>query len=345
MVAVMTSRGQRRMARWVTALVLFVATGCSSGASDTAKSSPEGVSANGPSTTVVVDGLDRPTQIADGPDGTLLIAQLAGEENASTGEVIVIDVVSGSRRVLLSGLDKPTGVAWSKGVLWVMERRSLVRAAWSDPASMPERPSAVVQNLPFNDRSEGTLTVLGDGRIVYETSGAITKGSVLPGSGTLWGFDPVKNTSIAIAVGIKNAYAHAQLADGRIVTSDIGDNIANAPVEEVDVVDASGGPADLGWPDCPGDATCANVTRPLAVFTPSATPTGVAAIGDDIYITLFVTGQLMKVSMHGWVPGEPPVQPVEVAAGLQGPHTVLARPDGSLWISEHLAGRVVSLRP
>ena len=46
------------------------------------------------STTVVVDGLDHPTQIADGPDGTLLVAQLAGGEGDGTGEVLAVDLTT-----------------------------------------------------------------------------------------------------------------------------------------------------------------------------------------------------------------------------------------------------------
>ena len=66
---------------------------------------------------VIVDGLDHPTQIADGPDGTSLIAQLAGQEGDRTAEVVVVDIPSRTRRILMRGLFKPTGVLWDRGVL------------------------------------------------------------------------------------------------------------------------------------------------------------------------------------------------------------------------------------
>ena len=294
---------------------------------------------------VVVDGLDRPTQIAEGPDGTLLIAQLAGDENDRSGEVILVDLATGTRRRLMTGLDKPTGVLWDSGVLWVMVRQGLVRADWPDAAADVGPTTIVLSNLPFNGRSEGTLTLLDDGRFLYETSGNIIDRAVEEGSGTLWAFDPTTGTSSVVATGIKNAYGHAMLADGRIVTTDIGDNIAEAPVEEVNVFPAGSSPSDLGWPLCAGDADCAGVVRPLAVFAASATPTGVAVVGNDVYVALFVTGQLMRVSLAGWAAGDTPVEGVEIANGLSGPHTVLARPDGTLWISEHLDGRVVAITP
>ena len=52
---------------------------------------------------------------------------------------------------------------------------------------------------------------------------------------------------------------------------------------------------------------------------------------DSGAVTLFVTGQLMRLSTAGWSPGDEPVAPVEIASSLAGPRTVLARPDGSLW--------------
>jgi len=64
-----------------------------------------------------------------------------------------------------------------------------------------------------------------------------------------------------------------------------------------------------------------------------------------VYVTLFATGQLLRTPRTDWQSGDAPIDATEVVAGLEGPHTVLARPDGSLWISEHLAGRVVAVRP
>ncbi len=296
---------------------------------------------------VVVDGLDRPTQITEGPDGLLLVAQLAGGENDATGEIVAVDVEGGTQRVIVDGLDKPTGVLWADGVVWIMVRRGLLRADWSDPSASAAEPVAVLDDLAFNGRSESTLTALGDGRFLYATTGTLSNGTAAPGSGTLWTFDPSDTTSVPVAVGLKNAYAHAVLDDGRVVLTEIGDSAGDPPVEEVDVVDVAAGAStvDFGWPDCPGDTDCAGIERPLALFPAASTPTGIAAIGNDIYVTLFVSGELMRLDRAAWVDGDPPLEPEVVMAELEGPHTVLARPDGSLWISEHFADRVVAVDP
>jgi glucose/arabinose dehydrogenase len=294
--------------------------------------------------TVIADGFNGPTQIADGPNGLLLVAQLNGEENASNGQVVVFDPKTKAKRVLLSALDKPTGVLWQDGTLWVMVRRGLVRARWNKDDNAAGPVETVLQNLAFNGRSEGTLTAVDGGRFLYETTGALTGDAPEPGSGTLWLFDPSTKASTPVATGVKNAYAHAVLPDGQVVTTEIGDNIANAPVEEINIIPLSP-TADLGWPRCAGDQDCASVIRPAALFAKTSTPTGVAVQGNDIFVTLFVTGQLMRVSLGTWTAGQPPVSSSEVATGLKGPHTVLARPDGTLWISEHLANRIVSIKP
>jgi glucose/arabinose dehydrogenase len=294
--------------------------------------------------TVVAEGFNGPTQIADGPDGLLLVAQLNGEENAATGQVVVFDPKSKAKRVLLTGLDKPTGVLWQDGMLWVMVHRGLVRARWTKDDNTAGPVEAVLENLAFNGRSEGTLTAVDGGRFLYETTGTLIGDTAEPGSGTLWLFDPSTKTSTPVATGVKNAYAHSLLPDGRIVTTEIGDNIANAPVEEINIIPLSPA-ADLGWPRCAGDQDCPAVIRPTALFPKSSTPTGVAVKGTDIFVTLFVTGQLMRIPLGTWTAGQPPLPSTEVAAGLKGPHTVLARPDGTLWISEHLANRIVSIKP
>ncbi|MEO6125516.1 MAG: glucose sorbosone dehydrogenase [Ilumatobacteraceae bacterium] len=335
-------RLQRMMA---CVLGVVLAAGCSGGSGGSTSSSTTTQSAAQASIRkIVVDGLDGPTQIADGPLGLLLVAQLAGDENDATGEIVAVDVVTGERRVVVDGLDKPTGVLWSDGTLWVMVRRGLLSAPWDGIAATAGPVTMVLDDLAFNGRSEGTLTPLDSGRFLYETTGTLIGGAAAPGSGTLFEFDPSTKTSRVVASGLKNAYAHAVLADGRIITTEIGDNIVDAPVEEVDVIDPSQ-TTDLGWPNCPGDTSCARVVGPLATFPVSSTPTGVVAIGDDVFVALFVTGQLMRVPLAGWQIGSAPVPATEVVAGLEGPHTLLVRPDGVLWISENLAGRIIAVRP
>ena len=109
-------------------------------------------------------------------------------------------------------------------------------------------------------------------------------------------------------------------------------------------------PPDSGGPQSDNESQTrsshgARQANRCLVFRKSSTPTGVAVKGNDIFVTLFVTGQLMRVPLGTWKTDQPPVVSTELVTGLKGPHTVLVRPDGTLWISEHLANRIVSIKP
>jgi glucose/arabinose dehydrogenase len=335
----------------------------------------EETTASGPKPTVLVADLRGPTQIAFGPGGTWLVAELGGEEpegdeNGSVGRVLLIDPTTKARRVLADKLDKPTGVAWINGMVWVMVRRGIVRFPLTDAspralldATDVEAPIVVLSDLPFNGRSEGTVTPLANGTFLYETTGNIKRsaaGAEVPeeGSGTLWTFDPRTMRSTPVAIGLKNSYAHTVLPDGRIVTTEIGDNIATEPLDEINMFDprATTGspPQSFGWPFCdatgtpidPADNAVCTVTRPaMRTFPPHVTPTGIARYGDDLYVSLFVSGQIMRLPNDAIAPPDTTLQsrtPMQVfATGLEGPHTVLV--DGQrLLVTETTAGRIVS---
>jgi glucose/arabinose dehydrogenase len=313
----------------VTALVAPLVGSCSS----------DNAASTGVTISVLVDGLVGPTQVAEGPDGSLVVAQINGDEAAATGQVLAVDTASGERRVLLDGLDKPTGVWWSQGVLWVMVRRGLVRAPWPSFDAEVGEVRVVLDDLPFNGRSQGSLTGLADGRLLYATTGSLAGGRPVEGSGTLWVFDPVSGSSTPVAVGAKNAYGHAVLDDGRIVTTEIGDSATEPPVEELDIValPAPGAaPVDLGWPECPGDRSCEGVIDPVATFEPSSTPTGVAVRGDVAYVALFVPGRVERVDLATGARS--------TVQTFAAPHSLLLRDDGTMLVTEFGAGRVSAVR-
>ena len=341
-------RWPRMRARGVAlVLCLAVLAGCTARPSSSSTPASTVAAAEATTTvtpTVVVDGLNGPTQFTDGPGAWLLVAQLNGDEDAMSGQVLAVDPVTGKRIVLYEGLDKPTGVAWLDGFVWIMERRRLVRGRWSGVSTPPGPLAVMVDDLAFNGRSEGTLTVTPDSRLLYETTGSLVAGQAVEGSGSLWVFDPATNASSKVATGLKNAYSHVFLPDGRLLSTEIGDNVEAAPVEEVNILPYSGptGPSvDAGWPTCPGDRDCEGVVTPIATFEPHATPTGIAVDGTSAYVALLVTGEIRRFPVTSAGSGR--VNSTVVASGLQGPHTIMRRTDGTLWISEHFAGRIVAI--
>ena len=176
--------------------------------------------AAGFSATPIVTGLEGPTQMIAGPDGRLWVAQLAGAENAGTGQVLAIDLATGEREVLLDRLVKPTGIAVLTGDLWIASGADLLRAPIAADGTVGP-PVPVLVDLPTNGRSNGTLTATPHGEIIFETSGSRLGNEPAPGSARLWALTPQDPTHPReLAGGLKNAYGHVVDAQGRVWTTE-----------------------------------------------------------------------------------------------------------------------------
>ena len=307
---------------------------------------------------VVADGLNQPTQFVIGPGRTLIIAQLNGDEDAKQGQVVLVDLgtkTSSRRRVLLDGLDKPTGVAWVNGELWVMVKRGLIRSAWDGSETDPSSPENVLAGLPFNGRSEGTLTPLPDGRLLYETSGnligqTIDTGRVEPGSGELHLLDAKSLRSTVVAKGTKHPYSRVLTSENQLLVTEIGDGPGSPPPDELNLIDlkqaTADGAVDLGWPRCPTDREpdkpgCETIPSPLAAFPANSTPTGVATSGSFAYVALFSLGLIVRIDYTGWSRGDANRPWLVAASDLDGPYSLLAD-RGRVLVSEHNTGRILA---
>ena len=299
----------------------------------------------------LVTDLAGPTQFIFGPDGRLWIAQLASGENAGEGELLAIDLATGAREILLTDLQKPTGIAVVANALWIAEADRLLRAQL-DENGRPQTPEPILTNLPNNGRSNGTLTVTPDGQLLYETSGRRQGNQAAADSGILWQLDPQTPTNpLPLASGLKNAYAHAFDADGRLFTTEIGDgavegaDFSGQPPEELNLVITGG---DYGWPRCYGDQEpalnrdgtpeiCATTERPLALFPPKSTPTSLVVSPfepDTLLVALWVEREMWQVSLNtenGRIIGE--AQPW--ITNFANPQHLLVTPQGTLLVSDY----------
>ena len=224
----------------VLTLCLVVLTALSVGAARSPKL-PDGYRAES-----VVTGLRGPTQMTFGPDGRLYVAQLAGGENAGTGQVVAVDRATGVQEVLLRNLFKPTGVAVTETDLWVLAGNRLLRAPLTGNGVGDVR--TVLRDLPNNGRSLGTLTLTPDGKLLFETSCALTRNGAQSDSGILWQLNPADpENPEPLATGLKGAYAHTFGADGTLYTTELGDDPMDGspPPDELNVITSG---ADYGWP-------------------------------------------------------------------------------------------------
>lgn len=292
----------------------------------------------------IITGLRGPTQMTFGPDGRLWVAQLAGGENAGTGQVVAVDVATGEQEVLLRGLFKPTGLAVTETDLWVMAGNRLLRAPLTENGV--GEAETVLRDLPNNGRSLGTLTLTPDGALLFETSGALTPDGPQPGSGTLWRLEPTDlQNPEPLATGLKGAYAHAFAADGTLYATEMGDDPMNGapPPDELNVIHPG---ADYGWPRCYGRqlpaqnnggtaAECAETEAPLALFARGASPTSVAVSSfapGELFVALWAPSRVVTVD----------VQTGEVTPFLTGvlfPQQLLVE-DDALLVSSFAEGAV-----
>lgn len=354
---------KHRQALWViwAALVMLLLTSCTNllatpTPAPLAPRASELVLPPGFTAELVADGLSGPTQMIAGPDGRLWVAQLNGGENEGKGQVLSINPNTGGRRVQLDGLMKPTGIAAHNGMLWIASGRELLVAPIGADASVGP-PDPVLTDLPFNGRSNGALTVTPHGEIVYETSGSRLGNTAAAGSATLWALTPQDATNPRVlATGLKGAYGHTIDAQGRIWTTEIGDDPIDEgyPPDELNLVVTG---ADFGWPRCAGDREpvaryagttedCAATRAPVALFAPGATPTSVAIAPWDasiLLVALWNTGEVVQVKI---TPGDNPdgdnatgeISPF--LTGLRNPQHLLAWRDGSLLVSDFATGTI-----
>ena len=321
---------------------------------------PELILPSGFRAEVYARGLHNPTALAWGPDGKLYITQLNGEENAATGQVVVIDHPGAPPVVVLEELFKPTGLVWREQNLYIVAGRDIVQTGL-DQAGRLSRPMPVVDDLPFNTRSEGQIDLLPDGRLLFEASGDLND----PQSGRLLTLIPGEQPRV-MATGLKNAYAHAiDPTSGEIYTTDIHEEPLDGqpPLEEINVVLAD---EDYGWPYCNAQRVpatnlggtarrCAETQPALVTLPPHTTPTGLtlydgadfpAAYRGVLYVALWngQPPQVMRVVLN-----EPDGQRVGDATtflhGLERPIDLLPDPQGGLLVLDYGAGVVYRVLP
>ena len=309
--------------------------------------------------TPLITDLSRPTQFIEGPDGRLWIAQLFAGESDEQGQVIAVDLNSGEQSILLSDLNKPTGIAVLDNALWIAEESQLLRADLDDDL-LPQQPEVVLTDMPNNGRSNGTLTVSPDGMLIYETSGRRQGNLASEGSGILWALDPSQpDIPTVLATGLKNAYAHVFDENGRLWVTEIGDgrvvgdDFEGQPEEELNLVVPG---ADFGWPVCFGnqapalnrDSTqevCSQTRAPVALFPPQSTPTSVVVSPwdeNELLVALWLSGEVTAVSV---IPNDDNASGSSETfiSGFDNPQHMFVLDDGVLLVSDYRNGKIYKI--
>ncbi|MEM8708349.1 MAG: PQQ-dependent sugar dehydrogenase [Actinomycetota bacterium] len=302
-------------------------------------------------TAVVVDGLDRPTQLFI-TDDAWYVGVLNGGEDDATGQILRLDPadLDGAPEVVVDGLAKPTGVAVFADELWVMEERRLTRG----PLDGGDR-TVVAEDMAFNGRSEGTLTVDGD-RLLFNTSGSERSNPTGPGespvttSGSIWAID-ADGEITQVAWGFKHAYALTRDAEGTLWSTEMSDGRYD-DLRAIDEVVAVAEGVNHGWPSCVDDNRaviesgiddpCAGVPNSQVLFQAGSTPTGIAVAPWDpteLVVALWVEQRLVTVSTDPAEAGSPPLL---LSAAFERPQHLVADGD-RLLVTDHEAGTIVAV--
>ena len=334
------------MPKFILALI-FLITACTVTPAATSPSLPPNFLAE-----VVVEKLNSPTQMIVAPNDKIWIAELNGGENDGQGRIIAVSLNDSKREVVLSGLLKPTGIAIANNYLWIASQRTILRAPLNTKGEVGQT-EIVLANLPFNGRSNGTLTVSPKGMIIYETSGMRIGNNAEEGSAQLWELDPRQpSRPRLIATGLKNAYAHVFDNAGRLWVTDVAEDLVNdtAPPDELNWIIEG---ADYGWPACfaerqpalnygGSDSICAATRAAVAVFPPHSTPTSVAVSPwetDTLLVALWGPTQPSVVKVKLAISGETiSSRTLPFITGIKAPQHLLVLPDRSLLVSDHLTG-------
>lgn len=299
----------------------------------------------------VVDGLDRPTQLFVADDAWY-VAVLNGGEEDGTGQVLRLDPtdLAVAPEVVVDDLVKPTGVAVFAGELWIMEERRLTRG----PLDRGER-TVVAEEMAFNGRSEGTLTVDGD-HLLFNTSGSERSNPTGPGgspvttSGSIWAID-ADGEITQVAWGFKHAYALTRDAEGTLWSTEMSDGRYD-DLRAIDEVVAVAEGANHGWPSCVDDNRavlesgiddpCAGVPNSQVLFQPGSTPTGLAVAPWDptrLVVALWVEQRLVTISTD---PAEAGTTAALLSDAFQRPQHLVADGD-RLLVTDHEAGTIVAV--
>ena len=305
------------------------------------------------SATLVAEGLRGPTQMVLAANGDIIVAELNGGENDGTGRILRLAQDDTAQRVVLQrGLDKPTGIAVAGDRLWIMERQRL-SVTTLEPGDARE---VVADELPFNGRSEGTLTLVDDGTLLYNTSGSKRGPDRVNGSGMIFAVTDAAGEfgePEMIAEGFKHAYAHLVDENDQLWSVEMTDGTFDGERAADELLAVAIG-ADAGWPQCVDDnraviefdgseELCSDSPRSHALFEPGATPTSFVVTpwdADTFLVALWLRGEVVTVPRSA--PEGAPHEPVTFMTGFEFPQHLLV--DGErVLVSDHATGRIIAI--
>jgi glucose/arabinose dehydrogenase len=298
---------------------------------------------------VVAKGIPFATNVVFDPAGGMWVASGAGGSNPSDG---VWYVPAGGRpRHVVNHLRTALGLRWAGGSLYVSHITSpsngRVTAFTGFNGTRFTKHSIAIDGLRVGLHTMDSIVQGADGRL-YVGVGSVADHSGLPGRVVSW--MPGKHTLRREATGLRNPFGLAFHGAELLVTDNGRDDLGEThPPEELDAFDPAAGVADFGFPRCSGGrGRCSGTIAPLATFAAHASADGLAVRGDFAYVA--ENGSTIRKHPVG-----SDVQRVNLATGhrtriwkspvAHDPLGAAIGPDGKLYVTLFVSGKVVSLTP
>jgi len=306
----------------------------------------------------VATGLRIPWGLAFLPDGSALVTE-RGNKVATTGPEVDDSGIPRILRVTpdgkvtevqrLSEVDRSKGEGGLLGIAvspnyatdgWVYIFYTAATDNRIARLHLGERPQPILTGIPiFDDNGfryhEGGRLAFGPDGMLYAGTGetyytrgiaqdqANLGGKILritpegrPAPGNPFGDSPIWS------YGHRNVQGLAWDAQGRMYASELGEDL----YDELNVILPG---RNYGWPIVEGQGTDPRFVNPITTWTPTriASPSGIAVLGEHIYVACLGGKRLYRVSLDGRT----------VEAMLDGDYgrlrTIAVAPDGSLWVT------------
>jgi len=319
--------------------------------------------------TEFADGLRGVRTLEVGPDGQLYAVL------SRSGRVVRLDADEGGRaEEVASDLNRPYGLAFHDGWMYVGERHQIVRFRGPDYGAL----EVVVPGLPTGGSHWSREIVFGSDGMLYVAVGSSCNVCEErdPRRAAVVRYRPDGSGETIVAEGLRNAAGLAvHPGTGSLWASQnerdmLGDDL---PVEEINILTSDG--EHFGWPYCHGDrianpeysdraSFCAGTVPPALGIQAHSAPLGMAFYTGDQFPAEY-QGDLF-VALHGsWNRSERtgynlirvrvrdgrPVSYEDFASGwLSGgrvsgrPVDATMAPDGSLFLSDDEGGRIYRIR-
>ena len=314
-------------------------------------------------------GLGSPRFLAVSPSGDIFVSV------PSRGQVVALPDRTGRGRadqvvVYASGLNRPHGLAFFQGFLYVAETDAVVRFPYRPGELAGGKPEAVVRDLPSGGGHWTRTIAFGPDGKMYLSVGSSCNACEErdPRRAAILQFNPDGTRERIFARGIRNAVGITfQPQTGELWATNngrdwLGDNL---PPETILIVKDG---AHFGWPYCYGRRVpdpdhgrpdfCKTTALPAVEIQAHSAPLGLVFYTGGMFPREF-RGDLF-VGLHGsWNRSEPtgykviripmqdgkPAAPQDFATGwLQGSHAqgrpvdVITGKDGALYVSDDRAG-------